>query len=126
MLLAHSASASFDTPQFVLVLNIDAINIDAINIDGVNIDGVNIDAAGQQAPAVLRAALRAVFRAVPNVHETWLPPRFQIPQLYDTGIPAAPILTLAPAPASLDISPRRSQAVPCAGIEAKEEQPIAN
>jgi hypothetical protein len=112
MLLAHSASASFVTPQFVLILD----------IDGVNIDGVNIDAAGQQAPAVLRA----VFRAVPNVHETWLPPRFQIPQLYDTGIPAAPILTLAPAPASLDISPRRSQAVPCAGIEAKEEQPIAN
>jgi hypothetical protein len=99
MLLANSASASVVTLQFVLILDI---------------DDIDIDPAGQEAAAAIRAA------------QTYLPPPFQMPPLSNTGNPAAPILTLAPAPASLDISPGRSQAAPGTGCEAEEEEPIAN
>jgi hypothetical protein len=108
MLLANSAGASVVTLQFVLILE----------IDGIEIDGFKSKAAGQDAPAVIPAVIQ--------VAQTWLPTQFQMPQLYNPGNPAgAPILTLAPAPASLDISPGRSQAVSCAECEAVKEAPIA-
>jgi hypothetical protein len=99
MLSANSGGSSLVTLQSVPILDIDV---------------TDIDVTGQDAPAAVHAA------------QTCLPPQFQMPPLSNTVISAAPILTLAPTPASLDIPPVRSPAAPCAGFETEKEEPIAN
>jgi hypothetical protein len=59
--------------------------------------------------------------------QTYLPPRIPTPPFSNTVNHAgAPILTLAPTPASVYVSPGCSRAAPCAKFEAEEEEPSDN